>query len=129
MVQSRTLDFNAARSAVNVNKSKLNLLAPGLYSGYNVVIDSGTVGAGDTIEINSAPDVTSNLMTVEGVRVEENADPIATLGIATADGSNPRIDIVVAQHTHDPIELRRQRPALRLARQPEVAAKAILDRC
>ncbi len=101
MVQARTLDFNAARSAVNVNKSKLNLLAPGLYSGYNVVIDSGTVGAGDTIEINSAPDVTSNLMTVEGVRVEENADPIATLGIATADGSNPRVDIVVAQHTHD----------------------------
>ncbi|KKN05170.1 hypothetical protein LCGC14_1089960, partial [marine sediment metagenome] len=101
MVQARTLDFNAARSAANVNKSKLNLLAPGLYSGYNVVIDSGTVGAGDTIEINSAPDVTSNLMTVEGVRIEENADPIATLGIATADGSNPRVDIVVAQHTHN----------------------------
>lgn len=101
MAQDRTYDFSAPRTTQLLNNKSKFVAPTDLYKGFNVVIDTGTVGAADTIKIVNAPDTTSVLQTKEGVRIEETGpDPVAsTLGIATADGSNPRIDIVVLQHT------------------------------
>jgi hypothetical protein len=100
MVQSRTLDFNAPRNSDLVNRSKLDILSPGIFKGYDVVIGSGTIAAADTLEIESGASNTSVLMSKDGVKVTETGpDPIAQLLVTTADAVNPRIDIVVVQHT------------------------------
>lgn len=100
MSQSRTFDSSAPRNTSLLNRQQSKVAHSGLYSGYNVVIDTGTVGAADTIKIINAPDLTSVLVSREGVRIEETGpDPISSLSVVTADVTDPRIDIVVAQHT------------------------------
>jgi hypothetical protein len=100
MAQTRTFDFNAARTSALQNRQIAKILPKGVYGGYNVEIDTGTLGAGDTIKVISSPSSTSELMTREGIRVAESGpDPLATLSITTSDPGDPRIDLVVQQHT------------------------------
>ncbi len=100
MVQNVTLKFNAPRKSDLTNLIQADLLRTGKYEGYEVVIDSGTVGAADTIKITKGTDSKNILMTREGVRIEETSTDITpSLSVTTADGSNPRVDIVAAQHT------------------------------
>lgn len=100
MSQSTTFEFQANRSTALLNRQLLNVAPSGIHQGFNVVIDSGTINAADTIKIVNAPELTSVLVTREGVRLEETGpDPLISLLVTTADPTDPRIDIVVAQHT------------------------------
>lgn len=101
MSQSTTFEFQAKRSTELLNRQQFKVTHSGLYSGYNVVIDTGVTGAAvDTIKIVNAPDLTSVSVSRGGVRIEETGpDPVIRLDIAVGDGSDPRIDLVVVQHT------------------------------
>lgn len=99
MSQSTTFEFQASRSTALLNRQLLNVAPSGIQQGFNVVIDSGTINAADTIKIVNAPELTSVLVTRDGVRLEETGpDPLISLLVTTADAADPRIDIVVAQH-------------------------------
>lgn len=102
MAQTRTHDFSSPRSASLLNRGRKDVNPPGVYVGFDVVVQgAGTFGpAGGAIQVEHTTDSRGILVSREGVRIEENSPAFTSiLDIATPHATLDRIDLVVAQHT------------------------------
>ena len=98
MAQTHKLDHGAARTTANVNGRLLDIIKPGVYYGFYVEAD----GTDMTLNIVKNGDALHVLVTTEGVVVIETDDLPDAVTIQAPDPTNPRIDIVYAQHVHGP---------------------------
>ena len=85
MAQNRTHDYRGERSSANLNRKFVDIIPPGVYSGFTVAVD-GTI----------APGV---LMTAEGIRIEEDA-PVS-VSPPVGDATYSRKDLIVCQYMYE----------------------------
>jgi hypothetical protein len=95
MTQLLSTAYHEQDTSALHNKRFVNVIRPGVYSGYYV---RPNVANAASLDITHGNDSTSVLVTSEGVRIEETA---VTLGVALIEPANPnltRIDLLVAEY-------------------------------
>jgi uncharacterized pyridoxamine 5'-phosphate oxidase family protein len=95
MTQLLSTSYHEQDTSTLHNKRFVNVIRPGVYSGYYVRPNVANAAA---LDITHGNDTTSVLVTSEGVRIEETA---ISLGVVLIEPANPnltRIDLLVAEY-------------------------------
>ena len=95
MAQIRDTRYHSPDTSAVQNRQLASIVAPGVYAGYKLTVNAS---AANQLDITAGGDISSVLVTSEGVRVEETTTIVGAVVIGSPDPSNDRIDTVVAEY-------------------------------
>jgi len=96
MTQNRTTAYHALDTSARHNEQMADVIRPGVYKGYKLRVNAAEP---NRLDVTVGSDLTSVLLTYEGVKIEETGDLYGVLAVANADASQERIDLAVAEYT------------------------------
>lgn len=95
MTQKISTQYQALDTSSLHNERFVNVIHPGVYSGYKLRPNPGQP---NLLDLTTGNDDSSVLVTNEGIRIEETATVKAVVAIEPADATLTRLDLVVATY-------------------------------
>lgn len=98
-MQIRNVAYHALDTSTLFNQRLSNVLKPGVYRGYRI---RRNIADPSLVDLTHGEDGASVLLTVEGVRIEEEDEIQGLVRIQAADSTFSRYDLIVAEYQWTP---------------------------
>jgi len=97
MAQQITTKYREYNTSAIQNRRYVNVITPGVYSGYVIVANASRP---NVLDIVTGANAISTLVTAEGVVISETANVPGAVKIAPADPNYSRYDLVIAEYAY-----------------------------